>query len=274
MFNWIKSILVEVLETFLKYLKSSNIPPELTTSSPPSTVENPPFKDPTPPPVISPEIPPGVDVPVVSRGGLSLEFDDIFSTYGRGIPIEYLRALSYSEGRMNPDYELEKGIDVGLKSYPDGRKDTYWGLFQIGISNVLKDYNSRYKTTLTTGDLFDPVVNTKLAVDTLVRIVDSYRGWTEKYSIKNMETDWSNLEFVRLVTAGWNSGYSRSAGVQRVAEWLSEKKIEVTHDNVFKYANQVPKATKFLDGKEYGKKREWQKKVAERYFRERGVDII
>jgi hypothetical protein len=268
MIERLRQIFIEILETFLKYLRSTAPLPKL--------------EEPVKEPEILKELPaldpPASEEPIaikpVSKGTLPKKFDEIFLREGKEIPVEYLRALSYSESRMNPKYELEKGIDLDLKSYPDGKKDSYWGLFQVGISNVLKDYNTRHKTSITPEQLFDPEINTKLAVDTLMRIMVSYESWGKQHGIQSLTPDWNNVEFVKLVTAGWNSGYSRSSGVQSVAKWLQENVLEVTHDNVFKYAGQVPKATKYLDGKQFEKKRDWHRKVVERYFKERGVDLL
>jgi hypothetical protein len=101
-----------------------------------------------------------------------------------------------------------------------------------------------------------------IAADLLNRIVLAYR----KHPHWNMRANWSNPEFVKLVTAGWNSGYSEAAGVGRVARWLEENQIPVTHDNVFRYAAQAG-GTKHLSNTA---KQRWQRSVADLYFAEGG----
>lgn len=191
--------------------------------------------------------------------------DDVLRSHAKRIPFEMLKALAYSESRLNPRYELEKEIDVDTRRYASGKKDTYWGLFQVGLGNVLADYNKRHRTDIKPVELFDPDTNTRLAVDTLERIVRAYEETYVLEGINNLHTDWGSAEFVRLVVAGWNSGYSRAGGVQRVAKWLAARKIKVTHDNVFAYAKRAG-GTKFLDVGQYKKKRDWQRKVVKRYF--------
>ncbi len=77
-----------------------------------------------------------------------------------------------------------------------------------------------------------------------------------------MQTDFGNPEFVKLLLAGHNSGYSEAGGVGRVASYLEQRGIPVTHDNVFKYASAAG-ATVHLQNTA---KQRWQREVAALYF--------
>jgi hypothetical protein len=176
---------------------------------------------------------------------LSTQFDPLFRKYGARVPVAYLRALSKRESNQNPQ----------------SGGGSYWGLLQVGYKNVLPSYNQRRGTSYSPNDLFDPDINVKIATDLLNRIVVAFG----KHPSSNLKEDWTNPEFVKLLTAGWNSGYSEAAGVGRVASWLEAKGIPVTHENVFTYAAQAG-GTKYLQREQYDKKRRWQKSVADLYF--------
>ena len=209
----------------------------------------------------------------IGVNGIDKRYDPLFKRHGGQIPVSFMRALAYSESRLKPDYELRKGIDVKTRSMPSGKKDSYWGLFQVGIKNVLKDYNERHGTSITREQLFDPEINTMLASGTLNRIVRAYQQLANQLDINNMRTDFSNPEFVRLLVAGWNSGYSRRGGVQKVAAYLKSRGIPVNHDTVFRYAKKAG-ATKFLDIAQYKRKYDWQRRVVRRYFEEKARDDL
>jgi hypothetical protein len=81
-----------------------------------------------------------------------------------------------------------------------------------------------------------------------------------------MRLDWGNPEFVKLVIAGWNSGYSEAAGVGKVAGWLSSQGIPVTHDSVFAYASQAGGTVHLQNSA----KQNWQRSVVDLYFAEGG----
>ena len=115
---------------------------------------------------------------------------------------------------------------------PGDTRGPAWGLMQV-VEVVRNSWNKRKPgEALSRPDLLDPVTNVRVASDLLNRIVIAYG----KHPDKNMQEDWSNPAFVQLVTAGWNSGYSESGGVGRVARYLEANQIPVTHDNVFRYA--------------------------------------
>lgn len=195
---------------------------------------------------------------------LTRKYDPIFLAEGRGIPVPYLRALSHGESRLNPKSQ-------------DG---SYWGLMQVGWRGknaVLKGYNQRNKTRYTKQDLLNPTINIRIGADALRRHIKSYL----RFRGKNLREDWTNPEFIKLVTAGWNSGWSRArlknhkpntGGVGRVAWWLNKQRLPVTHDNVFKYA-KAASATWALRGdlKRGREKQLWQRAVMRRFFKQRDV---
>lgn len=176
---------------------------------------------------------------------LSRQYDSLFSRYRGRVPVNYLRALAYSESRMNPK-------DTG---------GSYWGLMQVGIPNVLPSYNKRHGTSYTSTDLLNPDVNVKIASDLLNRIIVAYG----KHPSPTMRPS-GGAEFWKLLTAGWNSGYSEAGGVGRVATYLEQRGIPVTHDNVFRYAAAAG-ATRHLQN---DKKRRWQAAVVQRFYEEGG----
>jgi hypothetical protein len=173
-------------------------------------------------------------------------YDDVFNRHRGAIPLEYMRALAYHESRMNPAE----------------RKDPAWGLMQV-VESVRTSYNKRRGTSYTRQDLLNPDVNVKIAADLLNRIVVAFG----KHPDRNMRADWHNPEFVKLLTAGWNSGYSEAAGVGHVASWLEEQGVPVTHDNVFRYGAAAG-GTRHLSNTA---KRDWQRKVSTTYFEYLGI---
>jgi hypothetical protein len=129
------------------------------------------------------------------------------------------------------------------------------------VEVVRRSYNERKGTNISRQDLLDPRINVQIAGDLLSRIAhlfDSQHG----PRAPNMRQNWNNPEFVRLVVAGWNSGYSERAGVGRVARYLEDRGIPVTHNNVFKYAAQAG-ATRHLQNET---KRRWQRTVVDLYM--------
>jgi hypothetical protein len=172
-------------------------------------------------------------------------FDAIFARYAGRLPVTYLRTLAKRESNLNPREA----------------KDPAWGLMQV-VPSVRESYNKRRGTSYTQSDLLDPDVNVKIASDLLNRIVVAYG----KHRDPNLQENWHNPEFVALVTAGWNSGYSEAAGVGHVASYLEARGIPVTHDNVFRYAGAAG-GTKHLQN---DAKRTWQKSVVDLFYREGG----
>lgn len=173
----------------------------------------------------------------------SQKYDAIFRKHGRGLPVPFLRALAKRESNLNPREA----------------NGPAWGLLQV-VRVVLNDYNKRHGTNYQRTDLLDPVINTRIATDTISRIIRSYER--NHPGVLNMQENWSNPEFVKLLTAGWNSGYSEAGGVGRVADYLERKGIPVTHDNVFEYAAQAG-ATQHLSNP--GRQR-WQRSVVDLFY--------
>lgn len=172
-------------------------------------------------------------------------YDPLFKRYAGNLPVTYLRALTQRESSFNP-------------------RDTQgpaWGLMQI-VESVRNSFNKRRGTGYSRGDLLNPQVNVMMATDLLNRIQAAYA----RHPDPNMKPDWSNPEFIKLFTMGWNAGYSEAAGVGKVASWLEARGIPVTHDNVQKYAAQAG-GIRFLS--EPGR-RNWQRSVADLYFAEGG----
>lgn len=225
---------------------------------------------------------------VVGAEEMTRRYDHIFKAFsGDVIPVSFLRALAYSESHLNPRYELDKGIDLATRMRKDtGKRDSYWGLFQVGVKNVLEGFNKRSGKHHSREQLFDPVVNTEVATWHLRDMLLNYAEWSLRHGITNLRPDWNNQEFVRLFVAGWNSGHSRASGVQAAALWLHANGLPVTHDNIFlrdgkalrwddKKKKYVEKSkTKFLKRPAYETKYDWQRLVARRYFQQRGVDTL
>lgn len=136
------------------------------------------------------------------------------------------------------------------------------------VVEVVRDsWNKRKRDNVSRYDLLDADTNVKIASDLLNRIQVAYA----KHPDPNMKPDWANPEFVKLVTAGWNSGYSEAAGVGHVASYLESRGIPVTHDNVFRYAAEAG-GTRHLSNPA---KQQWQRTVADLYFsqpdRDKGI---
>lgn len=233
------------------------------------------------------------ELPPIETGAaqISRKYDSIFARHGRNIPVPFLRALAYSESAMKPDSELRKGINIATRLLPfpkyfrrdsDGKKkpkrDSYWGLLQAGTEDLVP-FNKDTGLNINKKQLFDAEINTMVATWKLNRIFNYYTEWAERHDIPELRPNWNSVEWVRLFVAGWNSGYSRAAGVQAAASWLKKKGIPVTHNNIF-LANG--KALKLKKGKwvqggktrhlKNQKKRIWQAKVVRRYFEQRGLD--
>lgn len=173
--------------------------------------------------------------------GLPTTFDSLFRKYAKSIPIPFLRALAKKESSMNPNSCA--GAACGL----------------LQITSVVRDsWNRSHGTSYAKSDLLNPDLNVAMGVDLLERIAKAY----SLHPSPNMKPNWRNKEFVKLVLAGWNSGYSEGGGVGKVASYLETRGLPVTHDNVFSYANAAG-ATVHLQN---DAKRRWQAGVADLYF--------
>ena len=179
---------------------------------------------------------------------LPRSYDPLFLRYAGNLPVTYLRALT----------QRESGFNAG------DTKGPAWGLMQI-VETVRNSYNRRRGASYGRGDLLNPSVNVMMATDLLNRIQTAY----SKHKDPNMKPDWSNPEYVKLLTAGWNAGYSEAAGVGKVASWLEARNIPVTHDNVYKYAAQAG-GIRFLRISEQPHRREWHRSVANLFYAEGG----
>lgn len=178
---------------------------------------------------------------------LTTRWDFLFRKYGKRLPVPLLRALAKRESNFNPN---ESG-------------GNHWGILQVGINNVLPSYNKRRGTHYSSEDLFNPDINVKIATDLLNRITVAM----DRHPDPNMKWNPSNPESVKLLLAGWNSGYSEAAGLGKVARFLEERGIPVTHENVFTFAREAG-GTRFLQREMYDKKRRWQASVANLYFQQ------
>lgn len=159
-----------------------------------------------------------------------------------GAPLQYLRALSWMESAMNPANKTGK----------------HWGLFQIP-PEVVADYNKAHppaQNAFAHEDMLRPVPNMAVFSWDLQRILRAYRGY-------GIPANWRSKDFAKLVTMGWNAGWSKAAGVGKVAAWLKANGKPVTHANVKAYAKvaggiwSLQSPTKF----------KWQGEVAALYQR-------
>ena len=182
---------------------------------------------------------------------LTRQFDPLLSRHSGTLPLNFLRALASRESDFNTN---EQG----------GR---HWGLLQVGPS-VIEDFNKQFGTNHQLQSVLDPELNVRMATRTLRRIVASYKRFHP--GTTNMKENWSNPEYVRLVLAGWNSGYSEGGGVGRVAKYLEARNIPVTHANVFRHS-QAAGATKHLNN---STKENWQRGVANLFYEEGGPGLL
>jgi soluble lytic murein transglycosylase-like protein len=176
---------------------------------------------------------------------LSTQYDSIFAKHAGKMPVAFLRALSYRESQINPNAANPGGADAAK------------GILQV-VGVVRNDYNKRHGTNYQPDDLFDPDLNTAMATETLNAVISGYG----KHPSKNLQLDFTNPEFVKLLVAGWNAGYSEAGGVGKVARYLEANGIPVTHDNVFAYASQAG-ATVHLTEPD---RQQWQRSVADLYY--------
>lgn len=176
---------------------------------------------------------------------LTTQYDPIFRRYAGRLPVAYLRALALRESGLRPDLVMPGGAGAAR------------GILQV-VGVVRDDYNQRHGTSYTPDDLLDSDVNVKIAADLINRIV-TYLG---KHPSQNLREDWRNPEFVKLLTAGWNAGFSEAAGVGKVASYLEGRGIPVTHDSVYEHAAAAGGVI-YLQKPE---RRAWQRTVADLYY--------
>lgn len=177
---------------------------------------------------------------------LSSTYDAIFNQHRNRVPLNYMKALAKRESNFNP------GDTQGPA----------WGLMQI-VEVVRNGWNKRYpQEAIPRNALLEPDTNVRVASDLLNRIIVAYG----KHPDQNLKENWRNPEFVKLVTAGWNSGYSEGGGVGCIARFLESRRIPVTHDNVFAYAPQSGCASHLFSSA----KQNWQRGVADLFYAEGG----
>jgi hypothetical protein len=184
-------------------------------------------------------------------------YDEIFAKHGDGIPVAYLRALAIGESDLDPRNVTHRAR----------------GLLQI-IPSVRKDFNDRHpsRRSVTEADLFRPDVSVEICAWVLRHYV--MPTYAEHHpEIPNLQEDWSNLDFVGLLTLGWNCGWSSQGGVSDVVG--SIKKAGIRHITIYsvqKMAAYSPKAKKLQQAAPY----RWCQDVVDRYarFREEEAAIL
>lgn len=175
-------------------------------------------------------------------------FDPIFARHaGPDLPIEFLRALAWSESRMNPS----------------ARGRSAWGLLQI-VERVRAHYNETHRTSYARAHLLDPAINVAIAAWLLRTIRTSYA--THHPDVPNLRADWSNPRFVELLVFGWNAGYSERAGVGLVVGWLERQGIRAIDIDRVRDSARDARASKHVAD---AAKVRWCKGVAALHQRER-----
>jgi hypothetical protein len=127
---------------------------------------------------------------------MSNPFQKLLIEMAAGVPPRYLAAVAHEESGFDP-----KVVNGGAT-----------GLFQI-TPVVLKDYNTHHETNYQQSDLVDPILNTRIAVEHLHRILDLYSTIPALHP-----ADWTDRRWVELLTLGWNAGPN---GVARVVQEMS-----------------------------------------------------
>ncbi len=176
---------------------------------------------------------------------LTTEYDPIFRKYAGHLPVAFLRALAYRESGLNPG------------SVMPGSTNAARGILQV-VGVVREDFNQKNGTSYTADDLLNPDINVKIAANLINRII----GYYGKHPSGNLHEDWQNPEFVKLLVAGWNAGFSEGGGVGKVASYLEARAIPVTHDNVYRYAGDAG-AVSYLQTPD---RQDWQRSVQALYF--------
>lgn len=176
---------------------------------------------------------------------ITRKYDSLFRSLASSIPLTYMRALAYRESGMDPRAQAPGGGT---------------GLMQItGIA--LKDFNQNNTKSYSRWHMVLPKANVEVAGWLLRRIINAYG----KSPSKNLQENWGNPEFVKILTAGWNDGW---VAVLRVDKYLRARGIPVTHDNVYRYASNAGVTRALQDDQ----KRLWQKKVAQTFYNEGGYE--
>lgn len=178
---------------------------------------------------------------------LTHKYDVIFGPHKGDIPLAYMRALSWGESRLNP-------LSVHKKS-----KAT--GLLQV-TRVVLDSYNKRHDTKHKLSGLTDPTLNVKMASETLNRILRAYRK-------EGLKPNWDSRNWVALFTLGWNAGYSKKAGLLKVARALRLEGTPITLANVAKKAKEMEGVVPYLS---MPRRLAWSNRVAKKFSTEKKSD--
>jgi hypothetical protein len=182
---------------------------------------------------------------------LTTDLDNLFRRHQGTIPVAFLRALSSRESGFQSRLAMPGGPGAAR------------GLLQI-VGCVRVDYNRAHQTHYTADDLFDPDVNVQIAVWVLEQIVNTYAN----HPSLSLHVDWTNPEFVKLVVAGWNSGFSQRFGVGLVAGYLEKHGVPVTLANVFRYASTAGASVQL----QRSAKLSWQLATVALYFDELALE--
>lgn len=141
----------------------------------------------------------------------------------------------------------------------DARTGSFVGLLQVGPM-VLDGYNKANRTGITLKGLLNPRTNALVAAWQIRRVIDLYARTYPGL----LKEDWESIEWVSMLLAGWNSGYSKKAGVLKVVAYLVSEGLRPTHRKLFRYS-AVAGATRHLRN---AKKERWQRGIATKYFRD------
>ena len=82
---------------------------------------------------------------------------------------------------------------------------------------------------------------------------------------QGMSPNWTSEEFIGILVAGWNSGYSKKAGTGYMIEWLISEHQDVTLANVHFKADQSPNGYRLLS---VATRYRWWQGVVRQYFAE------
>jgi len=156
------------------------------------------------------------------------------------VPLQWLRALAHMESGMNPTNKTGK----------------HWGLFQIP-PEVVADYNEAHppeQNAFSHSDMLRPDPNCAVFAWDIARIIRAMRNC-------GIPTNWQSKDFAKIVTMGWNAGWSNAAGVCKVARWLKANGKPVTHANLKAYAKAAGGAWSLQSAAKF----RWQSQVADLY---------
>jgi len=108
---------------------------------------------------------------------MSTRLEKLLADMAAGIPTGYLAAIAEAESSFDPKIINGKAV----------------GLFQI-TPPVLADYNRLHRTAYQPADLLDPILNTRIAVEHIHRIIDVYS------TLPALRPDWADRRWVALLT--------------------------------------------------------------------------